>query len=62
MTTYFENLTIRLYILYIINTYIKFYVNQVLFTIRFINFFLCIILYYINLKFKYLIDNMAIDL
>ena len=39
MTTYFENLTIRLYILYIINTYIKFYVNQVLFTIRFINFF-----------------------
>ena len=39
MTTYFENLTIRLYILYIINTHIKFYVNQVLFTIRLINFF-----------------------
>ena len=33
-----------------------------LFTIWFINLFLCIILNYKNLKFKYLIDDITIDI
>ena len=61
MVTYFENLTVKLDILYVFNTHVKFYVNQVLFTIRFI-YILCIILYYKDLKFKHLIDNISIDL
>ena len=36
MVTYFENLTVKLDILYVFNIHVKFYVNQVLFTIRFI--------------------------
>ena len=31
--TYFENLTIELYVFYILNTYAKFRANQMLFTI-----------------------------
>ena len=59
---YLENLIIRLHVLYILNTHIKFHVNWILFTIRFINLFLCIILDYKNLKFKYLIDDIVINL
>ena len=55
---YFENLTSKLYVFYVLNTYIKFYVNWILFIIRFINLF-CM---HKNLKFKYLIDNIIIDL
>ena len=33
ITTHFEKLTIRLHILYALNTHVKFYVNQILFTI-----------------------------
>ena len=29
ITTYFENLTVRLYVLYTLNTYVKFYVNRI---------------------------------
>ena len=36
---YFENLTIELHILYVLNIHIKFYINQMLFTIRFIILF-----------------------
>ena len=36
MITYFE---IGLHILYVLNIYIKFFVNQILFTIQFINIF-----------------------
>ena len=36
---YFENLTIELYILYVLNIHIKFYINWMLFTIRFIILF-----------------------
>ena len=54
---YFENLTIKLYVFYVLNTYIKFYVNWILFIIRFINLFFM----HKNLKFKYLIDNIIID-
>ena len=39
MTIYFENLTIRLHIFYILNTHIKFRINYILFTIRFIKLF-----------------------
>ena len=62
MTTYFENLTIELHVLYILNTHVKFLVNWMLFTISSINLFLYIILNYKNLKFKYLIDDIAIDI
>ena len=61
MTTYFENLTIELYILYVFKTHVKFYVIRLmLFNIRSINLFLCLILYYKSSKFKHLIDNIAI--
>ena len=33
ITTYFKNLTVELHALYALNTYVKFYVNQILFTI-----------------------------
>ena len=33
ITTYFKNITIKLHIHYAFNTLIKFYVNQILFTI-----------------------------
>ena len=36
---YFENLTIELHILYVLNIRIKFYINRMLFTIRFIILF-----------------------
>ena len=62
MTTYFENLTIGLHVLYILNTHVKFRVNWMLFTISSINLFLYIILNYKNLKFKYLIDDIDIDI
>ena len=62
MTTFFENLTIELHVLYILNTHVKFLVNWMLFTISSINLFLYIILNYKNLKFKYLIDYIDIDI
>ena len=37
---YFENPTVGVLVLHVLNIYIKFYVNQMLFTIRFINLFL----------------------
>ena len=33
IVTYFENLTVELHVLYALNTYVRFYVNQILFTI-----------------------------
>ena len=33
ITTYFENLTVELYVLYFLNTNVKFCVNQILFII-----------------------------
>ena len=38
IATYFENLIIELRILYVLNTYVKFCVNHILFTIQSINF------------------------
>ena len=40
MFIYFGNLTVGMPVLHVLNMYIKFYVNQVLFTIRFINLYL----------------------
>ena len=60
--TYFENLIIGLHVHYFLNILAKFCVNQMLFTIRSINLFLCIILDYKNLKFKYLIDNIVVSI
>ena len=37
MTIYLENLTVRLHFLYVLNTHIKFYANQMLFIIQFLN-------------------------
>ena len=62
MTTNFENLTVELHFLYVLNTHVKFSTNWILFTIRSINLFLCIILDYKKLKFKHLIDDIAIDI
>ena len=39
MTTYFKNLTIGLHIFYVLNKHVKFHINQILFSIRFINLF-----------------------
>ena len=36
---YFENLLVELYILYALNTQVKFRSNRMLFTIRFLNLF-----------------------
>ena len=41
---YLENLTTGLHVLYILNIHVKFRANRILFIIRFINLFLCIIL------------------
>ena len=57
----FENLTIGWHFLYVYNMYVKFYSNQMLFTIQFINLFFIHDLRHKNLKFKYLIDNIAIN-
>ena len=44
MTTYFENIIVRLHILYARNTHVKYHANPISSTIRFINlFFLSII-------------------
>ena len=39
MTTYFENLVVKLHILYILKTYVKFHINWMLLTIRSIRLF-----------------------
>ena len=62
MTTNFENLTVELHFLYVLNTHVKFSISWILFTIRSINLFLGIILDYKKLKFKHLIDDIAIDI
>ena len=39
ITTYFENLMVKLHVLYVLNTHVKFCVNRILFTIWFINLY-----------------------
>ena len=59
MTTYFENLTIELYVFYVLKTHVKFHDNRMLFTIWSITYFLRIILNYKNSKLKHLIDDIS---
>ena len=55
ITKYFENLTVRLHILYALNIYVKFCDNQILFTILFIR------LYFMhNFKLQKLYDKKKI--
>ena len=58
----FENLIVVLHVLYVLNIYVKFHSNRILFTIQSIKLFKCIILDKKNLKFKHLIDDIAMDL
>ena len=39
MVTYFENLTVGLHVVYILNTHVKFHADRMLFISRFINYF-----------------------
>ena len=59
--TYFKNIIVELYVIFVLNTHVKFRVNRMLFIILFINLFLCMILSCKNLKFKHLINNIAIN-
>ena len=40
MATYFENLTVKLHVLYIFNMHVKFISNWILFIIQLVNLFL----------------------
>ena len=55
MITYFENFLNYIFFIFLIH--IKFHTNRMLFIIQYITYFLCIILYYKNLKFKHLIND-----
>ena len=59
----FENLTVRFYVIYVLNTHVKshFKLDVIYYSINKLIFFLYIILYYKILKFKYLIDDISID-
>ena len=57
IVTYFENLIVRLHVIYTFNTR-----QSDVFTLWFIKLFLCIILDYKNLQFKQLIDTIPINL
>ena len=62
MPTYFENLIFRLHILYVLNTNVKFCINQILFTIQSLNlFFIHNFIVQKNVKFKHFIDDIAIN-
>ena len=50
LNSYFENLTVKLHGLYVLNVYTYFYNNQMLFIIQSITSSLCIILNYKNLN------------
>ena len=39
LSSYFKNLTIGLHVLYVFNMHANFYINQMLFTIQFINLY-----------------------
>ena len=52
----------QFYFFYILKAHVKFYVIQMLFTIRSIDLFFNILLDYKNSKFKNLIDKVIIDL
>ena len=51
-----------MHVLYVLNTYVKFRINRMLFIIRFINLFFMHNIRLQNFEFKYLIDDIAINL
>ena len=59
---YFENLIVRLHVIYTFNTRQILFRQSDVFTLWFIKLFLCIILDYKNLQFKQLIDAIPINL
>ena len=62
MNLYFENSTVGLHVLYVLNIHANFHTNWMLFTIQSIN---SSFMYYFKLqkpKFIQLIDDMTIDL
>ena len=58
----FKNLIIKLYVIYRLNIHIKFNINKILFNIQSTNLFLFVIFYYKNLKLKYVIDDIVINI
>ena len=62
LNSYFENLTIGLYVLYAFNMHASCHTNQILFTIRSINSYFMQYYKLQKLEFKQLIDNMTINL
>ena len=62
MNLYFENSTVGLHVLYILNNHSNFYVNRMLFIIRYINSSFIHYLKLQKLEFIQLIDDMTIDL
>lgn len=58
----FKKLIIKLYVLYRFNIHIKFNINKIIFNIQSTNLFLFVIFYYKNLKLKYVIDDIIIDI
>ena len=62
MNLYFENFTIELHVLYILNMHTKFHINRMLFTIRSINSSFIRYFKLQKIKFIQLIDCMTIDL
>jgi len=61
ITTYFENLSVELYVLYAFNTHVKFVSIRYYLLYDLQAYILCIILNYKNLPFKQYIDNIAIN-
>ena len=62
LNSYFRNLTVELYVLYVLNMYVNFYTNRTLFIILSIN---SSFMHYFKLQkveFKQLIDDITIDL
>ena len=59
--SYFENLTVELHVLYVLNIHANFYVNWILFTIQFINSFFIHYFKLQKLEFKQLINDKAIN-
>ena len=59
---YFENLTIILHVLYVLNIHANFHINWMLFTIRFINSSFMHYFKLLKLEFKHLFDDMTINL
>ena len=61
LNSYFENPTVELHVIYVINIHANFYINWMLFTIRSVNSFF---MHYFKLQkfeFKQLIDDMVIN-